>query len=695
MSELIFRKYAVATSCVKFLKNKMNNRPLIFPYTRLAVVIAVFIYLAYVVARNGLDEAPNILPLLLSLSIILLPAVLQRYFKLPISALQLAVLIFFFAFGWISILLDADFSIILYLTSLIGIYFFLRNISLEINNRTLVVGLMNFFLAIKLISIVWSQVYLEPLAPEAYAVGNVHLDTLFLAGLTSMIKTYSTVSTGLFGLEPIHYHAGSNFLFASFAQLSKLSVLQFYNFGFPVIFIPLFIQTFFYAVFSNFKTRPHSIRTIICLIILFFALSGFVNDRVGNRYLLPSTLNSHFLSQSYCISLILTYLFIAIYAPFLKRQPLHQNRHINTLLILLIPALIFLIGYTKVSTAILLFTALVFVVIRTKLIFQSWVFVSLVLTSFLLLVVMFLTVEKSDKLFQISMWSFYKTYVDGSLLIYFLLNYCWMVFLFVSLFFLARITGGSIYKNLITGKYIVIETLLLVALVGIMPGLFINIAGGSAIYFSDIQYWFTLIVFMNIASHLLYKYYRNHRRFFPNIKIVAFLLLVIIVRDAVFRSLYYFAKGNIWVRTALVYNKNTYIPLVEIYSDHPVIKLNESEKFKAHIKKLNLRVLESLRNLPIEVKREALIYCEDLSELNKFLDCTWATFYLTSLTEIALINGLYWKDCFPHGEYSMIYYSSAPKEIDKETAFQLAKKKGFDYVIVLNLTNSKYDIVHL
>lgn len=119
-----------------------------------------------------------------------------------------------------------------------------------------------------------------------------------------------------------------------------------------------------------------------------------------------------------------------------------------------------------------------------------------------------------------------------------------------------------------------------------------------------------------------------------------------------------------------------------------------SPNFNEHVKALKLTLLEELRSLPYQIKRSSLIYCEDFEMLPKFKDCSEA-FYISAFTEIALINGTYWKDCLPSGEYSWRYYTSFPKEVSKEEGFKLAKERGFSNVIVLSLRNNNYEIVAL
>ncbi|MEX2230708.1 MAG: hypothetical protein WD824_01000 [Cyclobacteriaceae bacterium] len=692
----------------------MYRQTTLFHISLAAAMISIFMYLACVLGRIGMGDELNILPLLLSISIILLPAALEGVFKLPLAFLQFVVLIFFFALGCISSSLEINLSLVLYATAIITLFRFFRNLRISLTKQTIIGGLLVIFLALKLISILWmTNGYLSPLAPEAYAIGHLHMDTIYLTGLTSIIKTYQVTTTGLFGLVPIQYHAGSNYLFASFSQLCDLSTVKFYNFAFPVIFVPLFFQTLFFATLPNLKRKSDAFRMIISLLILFFVVSGFVPNSVGYRYLTLSAFNNHFLSESYCISLILMFLFISLYKPFLKTNQVSSHPVVNALLILMIPVWFFAIGYAKISTAIILFVAFFYLIVRRKLIFQKWILISTVLTIVLLPLLLFLTIESNrNATFSFDIGSFYKYYVKDSLVIYFLLNYYFVFFMVLCFIFYIRRSDQGIFKQIIEGKYIVPETIIVAAIAGIMPGLLIEIEGGSAAYFSDVQNWLSIMAIISVAPYLIYKLYKHRGRSRTAFRILYLVLLIVIVREAVFRSFYYFLKQNIRVREALMYGKDwsdlsragrntarpTFIGKTSASAIMDRLKAcltpKESTHFNEQVQKLKLSVLEDLRKLPLDVKRRSVIYCEDPEELPKFKDCAEA-FYLTSFTEIALINGLYWKDCFSSGGYSFRYYATSPTEINKQEAFQLAREKGFSNVIVLNLKGNTFSLVNI
>jgi hypothetical protein len=85
---------------------------------------------------------------------------------------------------------------------------------------------------------IWGGAFENLLFVENLCNGYAHIDTLFHITLANMLRTYGACSTGLDGLPHVLYHFGSHWLFARFSNLLDLSVVDFYNFAYAVIFAP-------------------------------------------------------------------------------------------------------------------------------------------------------------------------------------------------------------------------------------------------------------------------------------------------------------------------------------------------------------------------------------------------------------------------------------------------------------------------
>lgn len=663
-----------------------------------SVLVALVLFAAYQFGRLGTGDTVNMNPLILSIAVLLMPNFLRHFLKQSIAILQVIAIALLFAAGWIAILLHIEVKILVYVMFLISVILFVREI-ISTSRRIRLAHLILFaFLGLALVYLLWMQDYMNPLAPEAFAAGirYSHVDTLFHSALTANIRTYAIPSVGLQGLPIMTYHAGSHYLFASFAELCKVDILEFYNYAYPVIFVPLFVQSLFFASYANLKGTNHRLRVAASALVLFFILTGFYSSKFGARYLLPPVTNTHFMSASYNLSLTLMFLAICVYAPFWRRPQVTQPP-MNAIIVLCIPLWFFVIGFAKVSTAVVLFAVFVYLILRKRIIFNRWIFTAAVSSAIVLYYVIELTVPNSGNTFDIKWGSFYTVFVSGNIFVYFLLQYLFFAFLVVILVLLMRTSEKHLLNSVVRGKYIVIELIVIAALVGVVPGLLIYIDGGSAYYFSDIQYWLTAIGLMHFSPYLIYKFYSKRVAFKIPFRIAMFVLVVVVTREAIFRSFYYYAKKNVQVRAALVSDSSGVDGKLAVPKNARIFTgLNEAPGYREKRKMLNLELFERLRDLPAQIRSKGVIYCEDPQQLELFLRCSEATFYIPAMSEMAMINGLYWRDsCYTIDAYGIKDYAGMPAELSKEEAKRLARKQGFELMIVINLGKGTYAEVNL
>ncbi|MFM6350166.1 MAG: hypothetical protein ACKPFK_34250, partial [Dolichospermum sp.] len=62
--------------------------------------------------------------------------------------------------------------------------------------------------------------------------------------IAQMINHYGTPSTGLDGTPYIYYHYGSHWIAAQLSRFTSMPTFLVYNFGFPVLFVSLFLKVF-------------------------------------------------------------------------------------------------------------------------------------------------------------------------------------------------------------------------------------------------------------------------------------------------------------------------------------------------------------------------------------------------------------------------------------------------------------------
>src|SRR5580692_10193492 len=104
--------------------------------------------------------------------------------------------------------------------------------------RTIWLLLFALLLGLYAAGSIWGGGFENPLFVENLCNGYAHIDTLYLATLANMLRTYGVCSTGLNGLPFVPYHFGSCWIFARVSNLLDLPVIDFYNLAYPVIFAP-------------------------------------------------------------------------------------------------------------------------------------------------------------------------------------------------------------------------------------------------------------------------------------------------------------------------------------------------------------------------------------------------------------------------------------------------------------------------
>lgn len=110
-----------------------------------------------------------------------------------------------------------------------------------------------FYLFVEFHSRYFAHVY----GPELGRLGLLSADTLFHAALTHMIERYGAVSTGLDGLVPLPYHAGSHVWFAALCRLGGSEPLLTYPYAQLTVLLPALILFLLLAVGALVPTRRH------------------------------------------------------------------------------------------------------------------------------------------------------------------------------------------------------------------------------------------------------------------------------------------------------------------------------------------------------------------------------------------------------------------------------------------------------
>jgi hypothetical protein len=183
-------------------------------------------------------------------------------------------------------------------------------------------------------------------APELAKLGLLSADTLFHAAVTHMIQRFGAASTGLDGLVPLSYHAGSHVWFAALGRLGGTEPLLTYPYAQLTLALPALFSLLLLAVGALAPARKQLATTVALALAAVLA-----SDLVG--------WNAHFTSESQTLGLAV--LLAAV--PLLLAIPqAPDDAGFGRLTLLL--AMVFVGVYVKVSIGAILGFALGWVALR-------------------------------------------------------------------------------------------------------------------------------------------------------------------------------------------------------------------------------------------------------------------------------------------------------------------------------------------
>jgi hypothetical protein len=372
----------------------------------------------------------------------------------------------------------------------------------------------------------WGNGYLNPLFVESLCLGKAHIDTLFHVTMSNMLRSYGVASTGLDGLPFVPYHFGSHWLFAAVSNLLHVRVIDFYNRGYPVVFVPfgvfslatlaLTIGHRFRPAAQTASLRPadsdaerrellpcpaESVRPI-GLLFWFAMAAGFIGVVPYAAGVLPASgWNVNVVSESYGLSVAVSLLTIALGWQFFEGLPTRgPRRFFETAAAVIVLALwVGLIGLLKISIMLVVAAAGLFLIIRLRLYRRASVIALLLCAGISLGCVLRLTANPGyAQVSPLLPFGFLRANVGPQWWPYF-----WAVFyVWVWIYAAARISEERLrtLSELITAfaqrRLLDVEVLLVVAFVGAVPGLVTNYSG--TLFFSDYQRWLALALLLSL-----------------------------------------------------------------------------------------------------------------------------------------------------------------------------------------------------
>lgn len=667
-----------------------------FPF--LSSLIAILIAIIYLLLRYPLETEYTVVIRILGTSLFFLNAPFTLYLRLikrrsiDFSSFNITVIICLLIVMMVAGMLNITF--LSYPIAALGaagfcstVYYYLGGFSGPKIFSVLMASTMVLWLA----GSVWEGRMLTPLTFEKIISGfydnpkdlNYGLDNLYHMSLAQMIKTYDTPSTGLDELPYIPYHFGSHFLFAHLSQFINVSVREFYNIGFPIIFLPLFFHLAF-IIFHQFRRLAGS---KVQFDIYFWALAltifvGFLSiDRTGYAYRTGLAWNSLVKSESYLISLMLLITYLSIFLPpLLREKAIYPSwSQLILLVLLLVP-----IGLCKISTLFILDVIIGYCFLRFRL-FRSLkaniIVVCAVITS---VCIAYLLHDPKGPGGSFSFLHFYKTFIYSRFHFFIALYFLW-TFVLIGVCTVLRILR-------VPFNTILLEIQIIIAVIGFLPGMLVRIEGGSAHYFSDIQHW-TAFFFLAYYSSILLEQFRKSRAMLR--LSFAFAAILIVLSGAnCFYSLTVVAKDNYVTKESILGKE---IRPIETVSTAEILR-HRSTFFTHDLNAAlasndDFRKLKALSRLDtVSQKQNRILYVEDEEWLEKYLQCYKYPFLLTAITGIALLDGYSLTECH-WGGYGVEYYQDPKSMVAEKDLCGLVKNPIFQEIILYNIDHASYKTI--
>jgi hypothetical protein len=538
--------------------------------------------------------------------------------------------------------------------------------------KSLFAVIISFYFA----NTIWFSGYLTLNPADAVLNGKIHRDTVFLASIAESIKNYGYPSILLNNAGFIHYHFGSNIIMALLSIIFNVSVLNTYNYIYPIIFIPIYSYLIISVVIEIRKYKKEKTQlSVIDYIFLSFFFIGFIPTAILDQ--IGIWKSSWIISESYLLALIFSLLYIYLFFKFLI-----NNKQKNLLFLLLTSLFIFICSSMKISVGFLLLTGIIYMIFRkyTK-ILSYWIINIIFLIIFVISYMIFSGIQGGVGATNFQLFSFARHFTNnvfgfnGIILHYFFLLFFTLFFLYYQL---SVNTPPPPIKYALSSKRLIIEeTLVMVSVVSLLAGLLLNIGGGSAAYFSYFQELIAICMLLgyNIFGNLQKKIQTESFVIRHSIVFFIFLLSLVVLGNArPMYSLYKVMKEQNNTSTSTLLN-NT----------------------------------ETITKIPLNEKREYCIFLDDSAEIwdSYKHNAEAAIFFYPALTGIRVLNGFYTdgKDIFfGNGTYlqniestTNLYYTDisfvTESKLTLDKAKEKAKKKLFKYIIYFY--DDKYKIIEI
>lgn len=558
--------------------------------------------------------------------------------------------------------------------------------------------------------LVWSTDNKWPLFWESFSSfsARANHDLVYFAAIANMMRTYGVPSTGIDGLPAIHYHYGSGWMFAQWADLIGIDVMSFYNLGYPIVVIPLFFAALLMLAMEIARRLPvrafePPLRSQYAVwIVVAAATIGLFPERA--LYRLVTMWNPG--SESYLTGLAVFLLAIGTALSHWRADRPYAWGFFLTF----VPLALVALGFLKVSLMILLFAAGFYTVVRLGLWRRRTVLASVFL-SLVACILVYRVVALPDQNQGIFPLAFARIYVAPAWAPFFpLVHFAWSwIFIGARLWEERSKTLEDLKRAIWSGRLLDAEIVLLVALLGFLPGGILDIHGGSAFFFSDVQRWLALGLILGRVNYWLSEHRaRRHARddrlgtgkpsglagLLVSTVLAAVLLApfgVTLVLNTI-RPPLQMARSNIALRRSLIAaakkGSTAWSGDLNSVADGQLLAagLRRAPNYPL------VTALREINDLPDSQKRRSALFIPQSYKLFWTMipgrRCSFAPLVAPAFSGIALIDGMPPRACKVINQYNMTVYQArtreqTPTDVTPRALCGKALEKGFSEVLVL------------
>jgi hypothetical protein len=559
--------------------------------------------------------------------------------------------------------------------------------------------------------VTWSTRYKTPVFWELFEYkANVHHDTLYNVSLANMMRSYGVPSTGLDGVPYIPYHYGASWLNSDWAYLAGTDVLGFYSLA-PVIVLPVFFVALLLLAVEVKKdwrlarlTFDPPLKKDWAAWFLFLAVTvGLIPtaglDAVG-------IWNLHALiSESYVSGVPVFLLVMATAIAFWRRKRTSLRPGDVVFLFVFAPVMLSVLGFLKVSLMLLLLWAALALVLLGRM----WRERLIALSATLCLATSLVTYKLVSVPAQnqgLQPFSFMRySGVDANWWPWFVLAHLFWswVYIYLRLREEKLATIGALRRAVLEGRITDVVVVAIIAIAGFLPGEIVEIHGGSAIYFSDVQRWVALPLLMATGSRWVGQW--RERRGEPlsagllggSVRVSDVWLVALLIPIGVtlvlngLRAPVTALKANVALRRSLYEEAGVKGPVGVRSLGNPVILARGMQ----HAPDYSLiSTLRELDKTPPELKRRTLVFIpQSYSHFwqtwsNERGRCSFIPMIVPATSGLAMLDGLPPIDCDLTDQYGMTRYSrrttpQKPGDTTPESLCAKAKTRGFSRVVII------------